>query len=209
MHACSPLRLLAGLLVAASLQACTRDNVWASDEAVARAHYVDPGPPSITLFTSINTRNQSGAHAGLLINGSERVLYDPAGSWEVSSAPERHDLHYGMTPGHLASYVTFQGTAPFEVTVQTVYVSRAVADQAIAAAQAHGAANKAACTIAISSVLAEVPGFEGLPETYFPKALSRSFAELPGVHTVVRSSTDGPLRAVLPGAPSAASSAGN
>lgn len=205
MRASLPFRLLTALVLAASLQACTRDDIWASDEAVAQARYVDPGPPSITLFTSVNTRNQTGAHAGLLINGSERVLYDPAGSWDVKSAPERHDMRYGMTPGHLASYVTFQGTAPFEVTLQTVYVSRAVADQAIAAAQAHGAANKAACTIAIATVLSDVPGFEGLPQTYFPKALSRGFAELPGVHTVVRSSMDGPLRSVLPGSPGASS----
>lgn len=204
-----PLRLMAALLLAAGLQACTRDNVWSSDEAVAQARYVDPGPSSITLFTSINTRNQTGAHAGLLINGSERVLYDPAGSWEVASAPERHDLRYGMTPGHLASYVSFQGTAPFEVTLQTVYVTREVADRAIAAAQAHGAANKAACTIAIATVLSDVPGFQGLPQTYFPKVMSRAFDDLPGVHRVVRTSLDGPLRSVLPGSPLALTSLGN
>jgi hypothetical protein len=196
-------RLIAALLLVAGLSACTRDAKWASDEEVARAHYVDPGPASITLFTSINTRNQSGAHAGLLINGSERVLYDPAGSWVQPAAPERMDLHYGMRPELLASYVTFQGTAPYEVTLQTVYVSREVADMAIAAAQSHGAANKAACTIAIATVLKDVPGFESLSTTYFPKALSRGFAELPGVQTVVRHSTDGALRAVLPGAPAA------
>jgi len=209
MRASLAFRLTAAILLAASLQACTRDDIWASDEAVARARYVDPGPPSITLFTSVNTRNKTGAHAGLLINGSERVLYDPAGSWEVSSAPERHDLRYGITPGHLASYVTFQGTEPFEVTLQTVYVSREVADQAIAAASNYGAANKAACTIAIATVLKDVPGFEGLPQTYFPKALSSAFAKLPGVHSVVRSSMDGPMRAVLPGPASSASSLDN
>lgn len=195
------LRLVLACLVAASLQACTRDAIWASDDEVARAHYVDPNPPSITLFTSINTRNNSGAHAALLINGSERVLYDPAGSWVQPSAPERFDLHYGMRPALLASYVSFQGTAPFEVTLQTVYVSREVADQVIANARAYGAANKAACTFAVANVLKGVPGFDSLSTTFFPKQMSKGFAALPGVQTAVRRSTDGPLRALVPGSP--------
>lgn len=194
------LRVLASLLAVFVLSACTADNKWASDADVARAHYVDPNPPSITLFTSINTRNQTGAHAGLMINGSERVLYDPAGSWEHPTAPERKDLLYGMTPTMLSFYVDYQGTAPFQLVEQTIYVTPEVAEQAIRAAKAHGAANKAACTIAIGAVLSGVPGFEGLPSTYFPKAMSRAFAKLPGVQTQIVTSLDGDLRRTLPSA---------
>ena len=197
-------RLLTGLFLALALSACTADKKWADDEAVARARYVDPNPPSITLFTSINTRNKTGAHAGLLINADERVLYDPAGEFANSVAPappERADMLYGFTPGMLASYVNFQGSAPFEVTMQTIYVTPEVAALVKQRAIAHGAANKAACTIAIASILSEVPGFEGLPTTYFPKAMSRAFAELPGVQTQVVTSLDGPRRAFLPGSP--------
>lgn len=198
------LRFVLGLVLVAGLSACTADKKWASDEAVARARYVDPNPPSITLFTSINTRNKSGAHAGLLINADERVLYDPAGEFGNSVNPEpveRADLLYGITPGTLASYVNYQGTAPFQVTMQTVYVTPEVAQLVKERAIAHGAANKAACTIAIATILRDVPGFESLPQTYFPKAMSRGFAELPGVQTRVVTSLDGPLRAYLPGSP--------
>ena len=159
------LRVLAALLIVAALSACTADHKWASDADVARAHYADPNPPSITLFTSINTRNQTGAHAGLLINADERVLFDPAGEFgnDVQPAPaEREDLIYGMTPGMLVAYVNYQGNAPFQVVEQTIYVTPEVAARVKAAAIAQGAANKAACTIAISEVLAGVPGFEGL-----------------------------------------------
>ena len=198
------LRLLAGLVLAVALSACTADKKWADDEAVTRARYVDPNPPSITLFTSINTRNKSGAHAGLLINADERVLYDPAGEFANSVSPvpvERADLLYGITPGVLTSYVNFQGSAPFQVTVQTVYVTPEVAALVKQRAIEHGAANKAACTIAIATILEGVPGFEGLPKTYFPKAMSRGFAELPGVQTQIVTSLDGPRRAWLPGSP--------
>ena len=84
---------------------------------------------------------------------------------------------------------------------QTIYVTPEVAAQVKAAVIAHGAANKAACTIAISEVLSGVPGFEGLPRTYFPKAMMRAFADLPGVQTRTLSSESGDLRFTLPGPP--------
>ncbi len=202
------LRLLASLLVLITVTACTADHKWASDAAVAQARHVDPNRPSVTLFTSINTRTKDGAHAGLLINADERVLYDPAGEFGNDIRPaavEREDLIYGMGPSMLAAYVNYQGTPPFQVVQQTIYVSPEVAARVKAAAIAHGAANKAACTIAISEVLSGVPGFEGLPRTYFPKAMMRGFAKLPGVLTRTLTSQSGDLRFSLPGTPSGAS----
>ena len=197
----SALRLMASLLMLVVLTACTADHKWASDAEVARARYVDPNPPSITLFTSINSRDKTGAHAGLMINGSERVLYDPAGSFAHSAAPEREDLLYGMTPTMLSFYVDFQGSGVFKVTEQTVYVTPEVAERVKLAAIAYGSADKATCTRAIATVLQGVPGFESLPMTWFPKAMMRGFAKLPGVQTQTLTSADGPLRRMLPGSP--------
>jgi hypothetical protein len=177
------LRRLFALVAIAFLSACGADHKWATDAEVANARYA-PGPPAtITLITSINGRSGAGAHSGLLINGSERVLYDPAGSWELlnGGAPERADLHYGMTPAALASYLKFQSDGVFHVILQTVVVPQSVADQAIAAAIAQGSTPKAACSNSISAILHKVPGFEGLPGTFFPKALSKGMAKLPGV----------------------------
>lgn len=198
------IRLLTGLLVLLSLVACTRDHKWASDAEVARAHYVDPNPPSITLFTSINTRTTSGVHSALLINGTERVLYDPAGSWEQPAAPEREDLHYGMTPQMLANYADFQGTAPFQLIEQTILVTPEVAEMVKQNAIAHGSANKAACSNAVGQILRPVPGFQGLPGTLFPKQMSVAFGKLPGVQTRILTNQDGDLRLTVPGAALAA-----
>ncbi len=194
-------RVMMSLVVLLVLAACGADNKWASDDAVARARYVDPGRPSITLFTSVNTRSNTGAHSGLLINGSQRVLWDPAGSFEQPSVPERKDVLYGITPVMLSYYVDFQGTAPFQVVEQTVYVTPEVAERAMQAAIAHGAVPKAECTRGILAVLDGVPGFEGLPDTWFPRALSKGFGKLPGVVERTLSSTDGVLKRSLPGAP--------
>ena len=194
------IRLLTGLLALLSLVACTADHKWASDAEVARAHYVDPNPPSITLFTSINTRTTSGVHSALLINGTERVLYDPAGSWEQPAAPEREDMRYGMTPQMLANYADFQGTAPFQLIEQTILVTPEVAEMVKQNAIAHGSANKAACTNAIGQILRPVPGFQGLPGTLFPKQMSIAFGKLPGVQTRTITNQDGDLRLTVPGA---------
>lgn len=197
------LRVILSLLALVMLSACSGDHIYASDDAVARAHYVDAGPPSITLITSVNTRSNTGAHSGLIINGSERVLYDPAGSWEHPAAPERNDLHYGMTPAMLSYYIDFQGSAPFQVVQQTVIVSPEIANQVIAAAIAYGSAPKAECSHAIGAILRGTPGFEGLDTTWFPRQFSKSFAKLPGVMQRTLSSTDGAAKRSLLGGPEA------
>ncbi len=46
---------------------------------------------------------------------------------------------------------------------------------------AHGAVPKALCSRSITSILAAIPGFEGVSSTLFPKRLSAAFGELPGV----------------------------
>jgi len=75
-----PFKALA-LIATLAVAACsTAEPTWAPDAALASAHYVAPGPKTITLFTVVSTRSGSGAHSGLLINGSERVMFDPAGT---------------------------------------------------------------------------------------------------------------------------------
>ena len=106
---------------------------------------------------------------------------------------------YGMTPTMLSFYVDYQGTAPFQLVQQTIYVTPEVAEQVKQAAISYGAANKAECTKAIGIILRSVPGFETLPTTWYPKAMSRGFATLPGVATQIVTSLDGDLRRTLPG----------
>lgn len=167
----------------AVLAGCGAQPGSVSQEPLAYTPYVAQGPATITLITSINGRSDAGAHSALVINGSERVLYDPAGSWELLDgvAPERDDMHYGMFPAALDNYLAFQSNGVFYATEQTIVVSLAVADQAIAEAKAQGSTAKALCGHSVSSVLAKLPGFESLSVSYFPKAISQDFAKLPGV----------------------------
>jgi len=52
----------------------------------------------LTLLTMKNTGSGNGAHTGLMINASQRVLWDPAGTFGHASIPERNDVHFGITP---------------------------------------------------------------------------------------------------------------
>ncbi|TGD44701.1 hypothetical protein EEB11_03765 [Pseudotabrizicola sediminis] len=175
------LRLILALVATLTLAACVAEPKWATDEAVAQARYVHNGPPSITLFTVLSTRDGSGAHSGLLINGSERIIFDPAGTWHHPRLPERNDVHFGMTPKMVAFYIDYHARETFDVVEQTIIVSPGVAELVAQRAKAYGAVPKAQCTRSISAILADVPGFESLPSTWYPAKYMQAFAKLPGV----------------------------
>jgi len=177
-------RLLLCLFLPLILSACA-DHIWASDEAVARAHYVSHEPPSLTLFTVQRKIGNEGAHSALMINGSERVLYDPAGSWENPAAPERNDLHYGITPQIKQFFISYHARTTYNAYEQTIPVSAAVAELAMQRAIVAGASGQALCANHVSEILSGLPGFESIGRTFFPNRLMREFAKLPGVVTVL------------------------
>ena len=164
-----------------ALSACGADNIWASDEAVRAARYVSDEPPSITLFTVIGIPRGEGGHSALMINGSQRVIFDPAGSWRHPRIPERHDVLYGVTPNFKNFYIDYHARRTYWVAEDTVPVSRAVADQAIRSAEEQGAINKSFCAVGTGRVLRRVPGFESAPSGFSPLKLREWFLTLPGV----------------------------
>lgn len=175
-------RLVIALALPLFLANCA-EPVWAPDEEVARARYVSTEPPSITLFTVVRRLGDEGAHSGLMINGSQRVIFDPAGTWTHPEAAERNDLHYGMTPRMKQYYIDYHARETFDMYEQVVVVSPEVAELAIKRAAENGAVGKALCGNSISAILGDVPGFESVGKSYFPKAIMRDFAKLPGVVT--------------------------
>ena len=183
-------RIAIALTVVAGLSACAEKAPYAPDEAVQAATFVAEGPPSVTLFTVINNRSGSGAHSGLMINASQRVMFDPAGSWYHPNLPERNDVHFGVTDRMVAYYVDYHARETFRVIQQTVPLSPAAAQQVMNNALAYGAVPPAQCTNSITKVLRDVPGLESLGGTWFPKRLMDEFADLPGVVEIVTTDAD-------------------
>ena len=81
------MRVWMALACVGLLAACANDTGIDNTPAeVAAAAYVAPGPRSITLMTMINNRTGSGGHTALVVNGSQQVIFDPAGSTHSSSS---------------------------------------------------------------------------------------------------------------------------
>jgi hypothetical protein len=165
------------------LAACGAEPKWASEADVQAARFVAGPPTYITLYTVISNRSGSGAHSAILVNGSERVMFDPAGTWQHPRLPERNDVHFGITDRMIAFYVDYHARETYRVLEQKVFVAPEIAELVMRRVKDYGAVPKAMCTNATSTILRGVPGFESLPATWYPKKLSDAFGTLPGVTT--------------------------
>jgi hypothetical protein len=175
------LRPIVALALVLGLTACAADSVWAPDEVVSQARYVPSGPAKIQLLTMISNRSGSGGHTALLIDGPERVLFDPAGSWRHPMAPERNDVLYGMSQQLYDFYIDYHARETYHVVVQELDVTTAQAVALIELVEAYGPVPRAQCSTAVSSVLMQVPGFEGISRNLFPTRTMAQFAAIPGV----------------------------
>lgn len=170
------------LACAGVLAACANDTGTDSTPAeVAAAAYVAPGPKSLTLMTMVNNRTGSGGHSALLVNGSQQVIFDPAGSFRDSRVVERGDVLYGMSPRWIQGYKSAHARSTFHVVSQTIPVTDAQAEQVLRAVMSNGQVPSAYCANATSSILQTVPGFENIDTTFYPVKLAEQFAALPGV----------------------------
>jgi hypothetical protein len=179
------LRFTVLMLSAVLLSACaygTKDQ-YASQTFIEKYSYVSKEAPSLTLMTMINNKTGAGGHSSLLINGSQTVMYDPAGRFRHSQVPERGDFLYGMNDQILQLYKSFHARSSHHVVSQKIYVSPEVAEMAIAASKKQGRAYDATCATNTIEILNQLPGFEEVKFTYFPAKLMRGFGELDGVIT--------------------------
>ena len=190
-----PLRRLAvlGLLIV-GLAGCggvTRGP--APDPVSPAARAAHDGPASVTLLTVKNVQSGGGDHAALLIKGSERVLYDPAGSFELPVVPRRHDVLYAITPEVEQIYLGYHARATHYVVARSLSLDRAAADRLIALAEAEPPARPGFCAIRAGAVLRNLDGMQDLSGSPWPSTLGRSFGAKPGVTNRRITATDVPL----------------
>ncbi len=175
--------LLAASLVLAGCAAPNPTVPDASSDEIQNAAYTHAGPAKLTLYTMINNRSGAGAHTSVMINASQRVIFDPAGSVRLNAVPERGDVLYGVTPRVAEFYARAHARETFHVVIQELVVPYEVAEQALRLAMEHGPAAGGFCAASTSAVLAKLPGFESINRTFFPKRLMDDFARMPGVKT--------------------------
>lgn len=176
-------RVVLGLVAVATLSACGAEPVWAPQHEIDRTAYRAPGGAKLTLITVLNKRSGAGAHTALLINANQRVVWDPAGTWWNPDAPERNDLHFGLTDQMVDIYLDYHTRETFDTVLQEIEVSPEVAQQALQLAANYGAVPKAQCSVSTTRILQKLPGFETIPVGYYPAKTMAAFADLPGVVT--------------------------
>ncbi|WP_134724287.1 hypothetical protein [Paracoccus luteus] len=174
-------RQFMALALPAALAACGSETKMSDPATIRAARFTSAEPPSITLFTVIGIPRGEGGHSALMINGSQRVIFDPAGSWDHPHIPERGDVLYGITDNFKRFYIDYHARSTYWVAEDTVPVSREVADEAIRVVEANGVVNKSFCAVATGGVLNQVPGFQGAPSGFSPLKLRNWFLTLPGV----------------------------
>jgi hypothetical protein len=171
-------------LSALLLSGCAGDNTGDSPASdVAQAAFVSTGPKSISVITVINNRTGKGGHSALLINGSQQVIFDPAGSFRDTRVIERHDVLYGMSPVWIAAYESAHARRTHHVVRQTIPVTAAQAEQALSIVRSYGSVPGAFCTQATTDVLSQIDGFGNIERTYYPERLMTQIAQRPDVRT--------------------------
>lgn len=175
------LRIAGALAIVGALAGCVAEEVWAPDAVVSAASYRPTGPTTVTLMTMISNSNGSGGHSALLIDGAERVLFDPAGSWYHPMIPERNDVLYGMGEPFLGFYNDYHARETYHLVLHEIDVTPEIAANLIAAVERAGPVPSARCSLSISQILSRTPGFESVGTNWFPARTMQRFAELPGV----------------------------
>lgn len=175
-------RIFVLLTLLLGLAACAGESVWAPDEAVDRARYSSSNAPTLTLFTVINVKSGNGGHSALLVDApSERVLFDPAGSFNHPRLPERNDVIHGMSDPAVDFYIDYHSRTSWRVIKQDLVVPAGVAEQALRLVKENGAVPQAYCANSISNLLRQLPGFDSIRSTMFPENLMKQFSDFQGV----------------------------
>lgn len=175
--------IVAVALAAAFLSGCAKQGKESPTEAINAAVHVHNGQPRLTLLTMINNRTGAGAHTALLVESSQSVLFDPAGSFLHEQVPERGDVLYGMSPKWVRAYKSAHARSTFHVVSQEMDVTPAQAARALKLVQSNGAVLDALCASVTSRLLAQVPGFQQIKPGFSPIKLMEQVSALPGVRT--------------------------
>ena len=170
------------LVSALALSGCIKETAhYASDKMVRDVAYVHDGPPRISLYTMVNNESGAGAHSALVINASQRVIFDPAGTIKHDVFIEQDDVLYGATPSVLEFYTRAHARKTHHVVIQDLDVSPEIAERALQLVRSNGPVTSAFCASDSSAILRQIPGFEGIGQSTFPNRLAADFGKIRGV----------------------------
>jgi hypothetical protein len=158
------MRIVAIALVSAlALSGCIKETAhYASDKMVRDVAYVHDGPPRISLYTMVNNESGAGAHSALVINASQRVIFDPAGTIKHDVFIEQDDVLYGATPSVLEFYTRAHARKTHHVVIQDLDVSPEITERALQLVRSNGPVASAFAPAPAQQSCVKSPDLKGL-----------------------------------------------
>lgn len=173
-------RLFLALAAVAALSGCIRNPDFQPPAQMAALAVPNRGPNEVVLYTVVNRRTGAGAHTALGVNASERVLFDPAGSFKAEGVTRSGDVLYGYTPPVEKAFSSAHARTQYLVNKVTIPVSPEVAQMALQRVKTNGPVGAAHCAQSTSTILAGLPGFQSIKPTYYPVDLQNQFKAISG-----------------------------
>ncbi len=174
--------------LAAGVAGCGRPSYRrATAEEVSRSFYSHDGPIELSLLSAVATLGNSSEHSALLINGSQRVIYDPAGTYDPAKEPSwyvhprKYDIHYGVNDLALRQYIVSHARIGYFVEQLSRRITLEQADRAIELCEERGETNFSLCAVSCSWVLQRLDGFETVKTSLFPQKIREDFMNLSDV----------------------------
>ena len=177
-------KVLIAAAALAALAACApRNPEVLPPEQLAPLAYRSNTPPSVTVYTVLNQVTGAGTHTALLVNGSERVLFDPASGFKAEGVTRSGDVLYGYTPGVESAYFAVHDRHNFVVKTTTFALSAESTERLLQQAKAYGPVAPAHCATSTIDILRTDPAFAALDTTYSPRKLGQQLDQLPGARS--------------------------
>lgn len=165
------------------LAACSTPSVESTknDPTVQKVAYKHNTPASVSLITIFANDTGHGGHSAIVVNGSQRVIFDPAGSYRSDDAVRRYDVVYGVTPRILQQYLSYHARETHHALIQEIVVPAEVAERMLNKAMTSGLVLSGLCTTATAAILRSDPYFSSVQSTLSPRRFAENFGKLPGV----------------------------
>jgi hypothetical protein len=154
------------------------------------SYFPDNAPPSATLLLSEHKGGSGAVHAALVITGSERVIYDPSGSFTHPDTRRLGDVVYGASDPVVEMFALHNADKDHDAMMRRIPLSAEEAEQMLARARSRGGAMPGYCAKSVADVMRAAPRFAAMRDTFWPSNVLEDFVQFGPVETRVVSDTD-------------------
>ena len=143
--------------------------------------YRHPGGATVTLVSVVSKRSNTAAHSALIVNGTQRIIFDPAGTLFHKNLKFRGDVIYDANPSVVDFYIRYHTRNTHDTVMQSVDVADALAEDLLKRLLSRGYVWKSFRAQSASTLLRATPGFENIRPTFSLQKLMKNFGKIENV----------------------------